>query len=60
MNEGANSGILVTTSDYGANVYEFAKGKPINLLSGTELPTWVINIFFFKVYHYIYNESGHF
>lgn len=37
MNEGANSGILVTTSDYGADAYEFAKGKPINLLNGGEL-----------------------
>ena len=37
MNEGANSGILVTTSDYGADAYEFAKGKPINLLNGSEL-----------------------
>lgn len=37
MNEGANGGILVTTSDYGADAYEFAKGKPINLLNGNEL-----------------------
>lgn len=46
MNEGANSGILITTSDYGADACEFAKGKPINLLNGSELPTWVINILF--------------
>ena len=37
MNEGANSGILVTTSDYGADAYKFAKGKPINLLNGAQL-----------------------
>jgi|GEM_PF-1303951 len=37
MNEGANSGILVTTSDFGSDAYEFAKGKPINLLNGSEL-----------------------
>lgn len=36
-NEGANKGILVTTADYGADAYEFAKGKPITLLSGNEL-----------------------
>ncbi len=37
LNEGANKGILVTTADYGADAYEFAKGKPITLLSGSEL-----------------------
>ena len=36
-NEGANKGILVTTADYGPDSYEFAKGKPITLLSGNEL-----------------------
>jgi restriction system protein len=36
-NEGATKGILVTTSDYGPDAYEFAKGKPITLLSGSEL-----------------------
>ncbi len=36
-NEGANKGILVTTADYGSDSYEFAKGKPITLLSGSEL-----------------------
>ena len=36
-NEGANKGILVTTADYGPDAYEFAKGKPITLLSGSEL-----------------------
>jgi restriction system protein len=37
MNEGANKGILVTTSDYGPDAYEFAKGKPLTLLSGGNL-----------------------
>lgn len=37
VNEGANSGILVTTADFGAESYEFAKGKPLKLVSGGEL-----------------------
>lgn len=37
MNEGANKGILVTTSDYGSDSYAFAKGKPITLLNGANL-----------------------
>ena len=37
MNEGATKGILVTTSDYGSDSYEFAKGKPITLLNGANL-----------------------
>lgn len=37
MNEGATKGILVTTSDYGADSYEFAKGKPLTLLNGSNL-----------------------
>lgn len=37
MNEGATKGILVTTSDYGPDAYEFAKGKPITLLTGGNL-----------------------
>jgi restriction system protein len=36
-NEGANKGILVTTADYGPDAYEFAKGKPLTLISGSEL-----------------------
>jgi restriction system protein len=36
-NEGATKGILVTTSTYGPDAYEFAKGKPLTLLSGSEL-----------------------
>ena len=36
-NEGATKGILVTTSDYGPDAYDFAKGKPLTLLSGSEL-----------------------
>jgi restriction system protein len=37
MNEGAIKGILVTTSHYGADAYEFAKGKPLTLLDGGHL-----------------------
>jgi len=37
MNEGANKGILVTTSDYGPDAYAFAKGKPLVLLNGANL-----------------------
>ncbi len=37
MNEGAMKGILVTTSDYGADAYSFAKDKPISLLNGGNL-----------------------
>jgi restriction system protein len=36
-NEGATKGILVTTSDYGPDAYEFANGKPLTLLAGSEL-----------------------
>ena len=37
MNEGATKGILVTTSDYGSDSYNFAKGKPLTLLNGSNL-----------------------
>jgi len=37
MNEGATKGILVTTANYGTDAYEFAKGKPITLLNGSNL-----------------------
>lgn len=37
LNEGANKGILVTTSDYGSDAYNFANGKPIQLLNGNNL-----------------------
>ncbi len=37
VNEGAIKGILVTTSDYGPDAYEFAKDKPLTLLNGNEL-----------------------
>ena len=37
VNEGATKGILVTTADYGPDAYEFAKDKPLTLLSGNEL-----------------------
>lgn len=35
--EGANKGILVTTSSYGPDAYDFIKGKPIELVDGTGL-----------------------
>lgn len=37
MNEGANFGIIITTSNFGSDAYEFAKDKPIKLLSGENL-----------------------
>ncbi len=37
LNEGATKGILVSTADYGADAYEFAKGKPLTLLNGSNL-----------------------
>ena len=37
QNEGASKGILVTTSGYGKASFEFADGKPIELLSGSHL-----------------------
>jgi restriction system protein len=37
LNEGATKGILVTTSDYGPDAYAFARGKPLTLLSGSNL-----------------------
>jgi restriction system protein len=37
MNEGANKGILVTTSGYGPDAFEFSKDKPIELMDGGQL-----------------------
>ena len=37
MNEGATKGILVSTANYGPDAYEFAKGKPITLINGSNL-----------------------
>ena len=37
QHEGATKGILVTTSHYGRDSREFAKGKPITLLDGSNL-----------------------
>ena len=34
MNEGANKGILVATSHYGPDAYDFCKDKPIELIDG--------------------------
>lgn len=37
QNEGASKGILVTTSGYGKAAFDFAAGKPLELLSGSHL-----------------------
>ena len=37
LNEGATKGILVSTSSYGPDAYEFAKGKPLVLIDGNNL-----------------------
>ncbi|MBU1011400.1 MAG: restriction endonuclease [Bacteroidetes bacterium] len=37
LNEGASKGILVTTSDFGSDSYEFAKNKPLTLINGGNL-----------------------
>ena len=37
MNEGDMKGILVTTSNYGNDAYDFVKDKPLTLLNGSNL-----------------------
>ncbi len=37
LNDGASKGILVTTSGYGTAAFDFANGKPIELMSGSNL-----------------------
>jgi restriction system protein len=37
QHEGANKGILVTTSGYGPDAFEFCKDKPIELIDGGNL-----------------------
>jgi restriction system protein len=37
QNEGASKGILITTSGYGSASFQFAEGKPIELLTGANL-----------------------
>jgi HJR/Mrr/RecB family endonuclease len=37
LNEGANRGILLTTSSYGPDAYAFARDKPISLVDGPNL-----------------------
>lgn len=37
INEGATKGILVTTTDYGHDAYEFVKNKPLTLMNGSNL-----------------------
>ncbi len=36
-NEGASKGILVTTSGYRRAAYDFANGKPLELMTGSNL-----------------------
>jgi restriction system protein len=36
-NEGASKGILVATSGFGKAAYDFANGKPIELITGSNL-----------------------
>ena len=37
INEGEGKGVLVSTSHYGADSYDFAKDKPIELIDGSGL-----------------------
>jgi restriction system protein len=37
QHEGASRGILITTADYGPDAHKFASGKPLSLLSGSNL-----------------------
>ncbi|MDF2157289.1 restriction endonuclease [Algoriphagus sp. CAU 1675] len=37
INEGANKGILVTTSHFGSDAYQFSKNKPLSLIDGDNL-----------------------
>lgn len=37
QSEGANKGVLVTTSRFGPGAHTFANGKPLNLIAGPEL-----------------------
>jgi len=37
INEGANRGILITTSNFGTDAYKFANGKPLTLMNGANL-----------------------
>src|SRR4051812_31008373 len=37
QHEGAKGGILITTSGYGPSSYEFANGKPLQLIDGSGL-----------------------
>jgi restriction system protein len=37
VHEGANRGILMTTSGFGGDAYDFAKSHPISLIDGGQL-----------------------
>ncbi len=37
LHEGANRGILITTSGFGGDAYDFAQSHPISLINGAQL-----------------------
>jgi restriction system protein len=39
LHEGAIKGILVTTAEFGPGAQQFAAGKPLTLIGGTQLTT---------------------
>lgn len=49
VSEGADKGILVTTSDFGSDSVEFAKEKPISLINGANL-LYLLNKFGYNNY----------
>jgi restriction system protein len=44
LNEGASKGILVATSSYGPDAYEFAKDKPLELIDGVVCSIYSIKL----------------
>jgi stress response protein SCP2 len=40
--ERAMKGILITTSGFGASAYQFAQGKPLQLVDGAQLREWLV------------------
>lgn len=45
MDQRANKGVLITTSDFTSQAYDFAKGKNIELIDGTVLKSLIENSF---------------
>lgn len=54
VNEGAVKGLLVTTSHFGSESYDFAKGKPITLIDGANL----LSLFKRHGYHFNIDITG--